>query len=216
MVGFSFDKNKKYYNKIKKKTKMLYSKLNLGWLLINKLKETVYNHIFSNTQIVNRIATNNKKNFLNKVTDYFSKPTLLYDEDFKIWIGNSFNATDFTFLQKNKIQIVLNCSKEVPNFFKEHNGMEYYQYKIEDTNSQKINIDNLVKFCRDIIEKKQNIFVHCFAGASRSVMVSIVILNILTGKSFSTIYKSLTEKRPQVNLNKTFYQLLLNNDIKQK
>ena len=150
---------------------------------------------------------------LQKVSLYLSNATLITEEyGFKIYIGNSWNASNLDFLKQNEIDRILNVSIEVPNFFENNIHFDYRRYAIRDISEQPIDFSTLVQFCQDAIQHSPNILIHCFMGASRSVLVCLVILSILSKKydeeqkTTEELYQLILSKRPKVHINKTFFK----------
>lgn len=150
---------------------------------------------------------------LQKIYLYLSSATLITEAyGFKIFLGNSWNASDLNFLQANEINRVLNISVEVPNFFENKQPLiEYKRYAIRDISDQQIDFATLVQFCKDSIEDRPNILIHCFMGASRSVLVCLVILSLLSKKyddevkTVEDLYRMIHSKRQRVHINKAFF-----------
>ena len=77
---------------------------------------------------------------------------------------------------------------------------KYHQYTVYDDN--KCSIDNVLKQAYEAVmkyDKKTNILIHCFMGASRSV--SVVAYYLMLHKKFTldSAYKFIREKRSSIN-----------------
>lgn len=149
---------------------------------------------------------------MQKLKLYLSPPTLVSDEyGFNIYVGNSWNASNKKTLEEYNIERVMNISFEVPNFH-EGMGIDYRRYSIRDVSDQEVDFKTLEDFCRECIEDKKNVLIHCFMGASRSVLVCMVVLFILSEmhdekrKSIDQIYENIFSKRRLIHINKAFFK----------
>lgn len=99
----------------------------------------------------------------------------------KIFIGNQDAAKDFKFFKKYNIKAVVNCSKDIKNYFPDH--AEYIRLPVND-NLKKIDFKTMTKYLPSIVEfiyknvvlDKSNILVHCAQGRIRSVTVVVCFL----------------------------------------
>lgn len=104
--------------------------------------------------------------------DQYDSPTEILPG---LWIGNMYTASDVDFFLNNEIGAVLNCTKDVPNFFCDY-SVKYLRLPIDDR-LQKSDLEEMnyylpigVKFIFDNYDKnKTNILVHCHKGVQRSV-----------------------------------------------
>jgi protein-tyrosine phosphatase len=92
----------------------------------------------------------------------------------KIYLGNIDASKDKDFFKDKNIKAVLNCSKDIPNTFK-NSDVEYMRIPVDD--SLKVvdynKMYHYLPMAADFIYKhavlqKQPIFVHCYAGRQRS------------------------------------------------
>ena len=92
----------------------------------------------------------------------------------KIYLGNMQAAKDKKFFQDKKIKAVLNCTKDIPNTFKNYN-IEYMRIPVDDS-LKAVDFTKMYHFlpmAADFIYKHavlQNhaVFINCFAGRQRS------------------------------------------------
>lgn len=66
-----------------------------------------------------------------------------------------------------------------------------------------------IDFIRDAIAKDGKVFVHCYAGVSRSATIVIAYLMFEHGLSYSAAIKLVKSKRPFINPNDGFRKQLL-------
>lgn len=92
-----------------------------------------------------------------------------------LYLGNCQAAKDKDFFESQKIKAVLNCSKEIPNYFRKNKNIEYLRIPVDDSLKQK-DLDLMLEYMPLIVQfvhkhvfiLKQNILVHCHAGRQRS------------------------------------------------
>ena len=150
------------------------------------------------TRFYSRIST------YEQLVSFFEPPTHIIDN---IYLGNAYNAAYYYGLKKNNIKMIINVTKEISKYYPEY--FTYYQYELYDNNHDNIKdfLDDSYKNIKDFQEnKKGNILIHCFMGASRSASVVLYYLtknkiNKDTNKLY-TLNEALffiKNKRPIVN-----------------
>lgn len=92
-----------------------------------------------------------------------------------IWVGNEASALSENFVRGNNIQVVVNCTKDVPMKF---SGVTYFQIPVDDSLKEE-DMDKMtrilpivVEFIKRQVDLKKNILVHCYQGAQRSAVVA--------------------------------------------
>ena len=101
----------------------------------------------------------------------------------KLYLGNINAASSKEFFKKHNIKAVLNCSKEIPNFFENDKSIEYLRIPVHD-NLKENEVKMMLKFMPLIAEfihkhvdiLNNNILVHCVEGRSRSPSAVVVFL----------------------------------------
>ena len=96
-----------------------------------------------------------------------------------LWLGNSKASQDAAWLKEKKIQIVFNCTKDLPF----HSQAKHcYRVPVDD-NLQQAEIRNLELWSFEIVAKLAGeyksgkpILVHCAAGMQRSAAVTAMFL----------------------------------------
>jgi len=122
----------------------------------------------------------------------------------KIYLGNYQAAKDANFFKDNKIKAVLNCTKDIPNYFCNKKDIEYMRIPIDDS-LKEVDINKLYKFFPSIVEfihkhagiQKNNIFIHCYAGRQRSAGAISAYLMGKHGMNPSEACKFIMDKRPE-------------------
>lgn len=171
-----------------------------GYVLNKELKE------FKKTE---RVYGDNK-GVLGSIYDLTYDSSLITDN---IYLGNAYNARDYYRLKQDNIGLIVNCTRDIPNYFESTGEFQYERVDVQDVNDA--NILPYIKKCVPKIEKyikknpEKNVLVHCFMGSSRSA--TIVIGYIM--KKFKLRRRDALnlakEKRDLVNINTDFFEQLL-------
>jgi protein tyrosine phosphatase len=116
-----------------------------------------------------------------------------------LWLGNAHASMDETFLKNAKIQVVFNCTKDLPF----HSSIRRrYRVPVHD-NLEKEEIRNMELWSYEIVLKMyheynegRSILVHCMAGMQRSP-AAIAMFLIATQRMMSEQAKAfIRQKRP--------------------
>lgn len=121
-----------------------------------------------------------------------------------IFLGNFQAAKDKDLFKTHKIRAVLNCSKEIPNYYSNHKDIEYMRIPVDDSLKQK-DYDLMFQYMPVIVEfihkhagiANHNILIHCHAGRQRSAISVAAYLVAKCGKSPREACKIVMEKRPE-------------------
>ncbi len=93
----------------------------------------------------------------------------------KIFLGNFVGAEDISSLKKNNITRVLSLVGYLSPTYRQQDNIEQLKYDLADDPNQ--NVYPILKKCLNFIdEAKENVFVHCAAGVSRSATIVIAYL----------------------------------------
>lgn len=122
----------------------------------------------------------------------------------RIFLGNIKAAKDKQFFKDNKITAVLNCSKEIPNYFQNSSHIEYMRIPVDDSLKQK-DFDLMFEFTPAAVEfinkhtnvQKNNIFIHCHMGRQRSVCCLVNFMVSKCGFTPQEACKMVLKKRPE-------------------
>lgn len=126
-----------------------------------------------------------------------------------IYIGDITNAQDLDFLRSKNISLIVNCAKEIPEFYP--SNFTYIHLHWDDNFDQNI-ISDLEFVSNKIIEAtKENmkVFVHCAAGISRSSSVVIYTLMKLHHWPYDKTFAFVKDSHPRTQPNAHFVKQLL-------
>ena len=136
------------------------------------------------------------------VSSLFTKPaTHIIDN---IYLGSAFNAADYQWLKINKIEIVVNVTPGINNYYPDE--FKYHNVIVEDLAhaTMKPYFNDFYRLILDNPNKK--IFVHCFAGKSRSA--SLVLFYIMKKYEWNLdqAIRYMKSMRDSININCTFIE----------
>lgn len=135
--------------------------------------------------------------YYNQYSSFFSYPSLIIDN---IYLGSAYNAASYNTLENLNITVIFNITREITNYYP--NNFIYEKYDISDNNS-----DSIYNYLDDIYLKilhhqentPGNIFIHCYAGKSRSASIVIYYLIKKYNYTFDNAIDLLLEKRNIIN-----------------
>ena len=123
---------------------------------------------------------------------------IIIDNGNTIWLGNFHSALDFNFLKHNNINVIINCTKEIPFIYDILDNtplhLETVRIPLYDTPDIKDNkmLYNHLKKTIEFINLKffnehKNILIHCAAGKSRSasVLAGFLFYNIINSHNIT-------------------------------
>ncbi|XP_028168890.1 dual specificity protein phosphatase Mpk3 [Ostrinia furnacalis] len=96
-----------------------------------------------------------------------------------LYLGNSTNSEDCDALARHNIKYVLNVTPDLPNTFEaEGCGINYLKIPIADHWSQNlaVHFPQAIRFIEEAMSARVGVLVHCVAGVSRSVSVTLAYL----------------------------------------
>ncbi|XP_045534206.1 dual specificity protein phosphatase Mpk3 isoform X1 [Papilio machaon] len=96
-----------------------------------------------------------------------------------LYLGNSTNSEDCDALARHNIKYVLNVTPDLPNTFEaEGCGINYLKIPIADHWSQNlaVHFPQAIRFIEEAMSARCGVLVHCVAGVSRSVTVTLAYL----------------------------------------
>jgi hypothetical protein len=137
-----------------------------------------------------------------------------------LWLANYKPGLDIDFLKKNNIDVIINCTPDIPFYneiFDEKDisqlkKMETFRISVYDSLLEKdiLLMEQYFKYVlpfmvKKYIDEKKKILIHCRAGAQRSAIVVAAFLKILLDKNLVQI-----PEIPQTNNPKKQYKLIYN------
>ena len=164
-----------------------------------------------------------KKSIYNHILNIFLYPTNIIDN---IYLGNGYNASNYSVIRDYKIKYIINVTKEIPNYY-EYNivsnnnlnciptnlDIKYFTIPIFDDDKEHIRlyISNVLEFIEEAQSNNDgNILIHCYMGSSRSASITLAYLIYKYNFTLNNGLKYLKKKRDIINININFI-----NDIKE-
>lgn len=179
-------------------------------IIPRKTVDTIYNYYYGQKPLpaIRMEKLPGIYSMLNHVTSLGLEPTEIIPG---VFLGNAYNASNYSTLRYYNIKTVVNVSKEIPNAFEAN--FDYYRIPINDDSEHHITeyIPEILDFLNNILIDKENaILIHCYMGSSRSASVVLVYLITKFKYDFETALKLIKIKRPIVNINKNFLEDIKN------
>ncbi|XP_067643924.1 dual specificity protein phosphatase Mpk3 [Eurosta solidaginis] len=127
-----------------------------------------------------------------------------------LFLGNESHSCDSRALQKYNIKYVLNVTPDLPNVFESSGDIEYLQIPITDHYSQDlaIHFPDAIRFIEEARSKNAAVLVHCLAGVSRSVTVTLAYLMQTRTLSLNDAFTLVRDRKPDVAPNFHFMEQL--------
>jgi len=128
-----------------------------------------------------------------------------------LFLGCQSDASNADLLASLKIKYILNVSENLPNTFEDDASFSYKRIPITDHWSQDLSqfFPEAIAFIDEALEKKQGILVHCLAGISRSVTVTVAYLMQKRRWSLNDAYDFVKQRKKNVSPNFNFMGQLL-------
>ena len=126
-----------------------------------------------------------------------------------LYIGDINDASNLQKLKNENIKYIVNVTADIPIYFQKE--FNYLRIPIDDHCSA--NISQYIQPAVDYIDlniQKGNVFVHCYAGISRSASIIIAYLILKKNYTYSDAYNLLKSKRPIIHPNSGFNKILQN------
>lgn len=118
-----------------------------------------------------------------------------------IYLGSSYNASNWQLLKDNNISYVVNATANIPNFFEEDDILYLNLIKNDDGEDlfTKQELDMALDFISDANSINQNVLIHCVFGRSRSVTIVLYYLIKNHNMTLEQSISFLKEKRYYIN-----------------
>jgi hypothetical protein len=128
-----------------------------------------------------------------------------------LFLGNAKNAADKHCLTSHGIKYVLNVTPDIPNAFIDDEAFSYMQIPITDHWSQNLNrhFSAAIAFIDEGRDGEHGVLVHCLAGISRSVTVTVAYLMAKLALPLNDAYEFLRRCKPNISPNFNFMGQLM-------
>lgn len=119
-----------------------------------------------------------------------------------LWIGDRYIAGDPEWLEQHNIEVVVNCTAELPRGPRTPPELHL---PLEDGEAPA----QLTALLRGLAQrlgeyKHKNILIHCSAGVSRSATVVLTYLMLVQGLTYSAALRFLQTRWPQANPDRVY------------
>ncbi|CDW52253.1 dual specificity protein phosphatase 7 [Trichuris trichiura] len=123
-----------------------------------------------------------------------------------LYLGNASNAADMDILVKYNIKYIVNVTRNLPNAFEHDDRLKYLQIPIDDNWSQNLaaHFPQAIHFIDEARSKKCGVLVHCLAGISRSVTVTVAYLMHTLALTLDEAYDLVKQHKPNISPNFDF------------
>ena len=126
-----------------------------------------------------------------------------------IYLGNAYNASNYTYLMENNIKCIVNATDEIDNYFEYSHELTYMKLKgvIDNSNSSIKNyFDDFIRFITE--NKDSNTLIHCYMGSSRSATLVVLYLIYFKMYYIDDAIKYVEDKCFRVNINLRYIEEL--------
>ena len=122
----------------------------------------------------------------------------------RIYLGNIDTAKNKKFFKDKKIKAVLNCTKDIKNYFCDNSKIEYMRIPIDDS-LKEVDFRKMYDLLPVIVEfiykhadlQKQNIYIHCMQGKARSCTAVVAYLMSKKKLNVTRACEYVMSKRPE-------------------
>jgi protein-tyrosine phosphatase len=137
----------------------------------------------------------------------------------QIWLGSYGDSANDAFLEERQITHILCCAEELPLRVGFPYSQRYDGYKVplvDDKADEKTKAYFLeaATVLDGWVGSGKKVFVHCFAGISRSASVVITYLMVYKGWSFDLAFQHLKLRRPRIHPHSEFLPILKAIEVK--
>lgn len=127
-----------------------------------------------------------------------------------LFLGSKVDSENLELLSKIGVRYILNVTPNIPNCL-ENNGFRYMQIPISDHWSQNLAafFPQAIEFIDNARNQKCGVLVHCLAGVSRSVTVTVAYLMQKLCLSLNDAYDFVKKRKSNISPNFNFMGQLL-------
>lgn len=128
-----------------------------------------------------------------------------------LYLGCAKDSTNLDVLEEYGIKYILNVTPNLPNLFENAGEFKYKQIPISDHWSQNLSqfFPEAIGFIDEARGQKCGVLVHCLAGISRSVTVTVAYLMQKLNLSMNDAYDIVKKKKSNISPNFNFMGQLL-------
>lgn len=128
-----------------------------------------------------------------------------------LYLGSAKDSSNLDILGKYGIKYILNVTPNLPNKFEHDGDFKYKQIPISDHWSQNLSqfFPDAIAFIDEARSMKCGVLVHCLAGISRSVTVTVAYLMQKRNLSLNDAYDFVKRKKSNISPNFNFMGQLL-------
>ncbi|XP_044299567.1 dual specificity protein phosphatase 9 [Varanus komodoensis] len=128
-----------------------------------------------------------------------------------LFLGSARDSANMDTLAKLGIHYILNVTPNLPNLFEKNGDFHYKQIPISDHWSQNLSqfFPEAIEFIDEALSRNCGILVHCLAGISRSVTVTVAYLMQKLNLSLNDAYDLVKRKKSNISPNFNFMGQLL-------
>ncbi|XP_053683243.1 dual specificity protein phosphatase Mpk3 [Sabethes cyaneus] len=145
-------------------------------------------------------------------TNYLAEPVKVEPVEILtgLFLGNASHSEDIKSLKKYNIKYILNVTPDLPNVFERDGHIKYLQIPITDHWSQDLagHFPNAIKFIDEARSKGVGVLVHCLAGVSRSVTVTLAYIMFAQTLRLNDAFSLVRARKPDVSPNFHFMEQL--------
>ncbi len=118
----------------------------------------------------------------------------------RFYLGDRLSAYNKNFISQKNINVIVNATKDIPNFYETHPEIKYYRLPVED-NLQMDELHTFYFYAKSLLPilyqeymEGKTILIHCFAGMQRSAALALLFI-IYYHKKKSNINMSLADAK---------------------
>lgn len=127
-----------------------------------------------------------------------------------VWLGDIQVAQDAQFFKDNNITVVINCTRDIPNYFEDNPNVAYVRIPVDDNDTNNSVMYGhirllLPRLVSSHISQDYNILIHCYAGISRSCTVAACFLRYQNYNTLAGAVAHVQRCRPIAFFNGTHF-----------
>ncbi|KAJ9579825.1 hypothetical protein L9F63_004531, partial [Diploptera punctata] len=140
------------------------------------------------------------------------------DRDFPVkilphlFLGNAATSEDSEALSRHSIEYILNVTADLPNVFEDSGSIKYMKIPIADHWKENLAsfFPKAIEFIDEARSNEKGVLVHCLAGVSRSVTVTVAYLMYKLSLNLNDAFNMVRARKSNIAPNFHFMQQLHN------